>query len=281
MKTASLQAWPAMRKARPFEGLPDGLLDSILQSGTVRTCLNGVLLIGQGDTPEHMLLVLDGQLRTFMTGEDGKEVTLRMLDPGASCMGVALFMGKLSPVAVDAVGNARILQLPARFVKRLVIQNPRFAENMLRIAAANYRGVIEQIDAVALRTPFQRIGHYLLVEFISSGSDELTFELRFKKSLIASHLGMTPETLSRGLVMRTSRRRCAISCGVMRHSSGSCDPISSRICTASNRSKSDFGLKRCEQRSAVAWRSVNFRPPNGRDSNLAEFRVVVNCSIFI
>ena len=194
MKTASLQAWPAMRKARPFEGLPDGLLDSILQSGTVRTCLNGELLIGQGDTPEHMLLVLDGQLRTFMTGEDGNEVTLRMLDPGASCMGVALFMGKLSPVAV---GNARILQLPARFVKRLVIQNPRFAENMLRIAAANYRGVIEQIDAVALRTPFQRIGHYLLVEFISSGSDELTFELRFKKSLIASHLGMTPETLSR------------------------------------------------------------------------------------
>ena len=139
-----------------------------------------------------MLLVLDGQLRTFMTGEDGKEVTLRMLDPGASRMGVALFMGKLSPVAVDAVGNARILQLPARFVKRLVIQNPRFAENMIRIAAANYRGVIEQIDAVALRTPFQRIGHYLLVEFISSGSDELTFELRFKKSLIASHLGMTP-----------------------------------------------------------------------------------------
>ena len=169
-----------MRKARPFEGLPDGLLDSILQSGTVRTCLNGELLIGQGDTPEHMLLVLDGQLRTFMTGEDGNEVTLRMLDPGASCMGVALFMGKLSPVAVDAVGNARILQLPARFVKRLVIQNPRFAENMIRIAAANYRGVIEQIDAVALRTPFQRIGHYLLVEFISSGSDELTFELRFK-----------------------------------------------------------------------------------------------------
>ena len=214
MKTASLQAWPAMRKARPFEGLPDGLLDSILQSGTVRTCLNGELLIGQGDTPEHMLLVLDGQLRTFMTGEDGNEVTLRMLDPGASCMGVALFMGKLSPVAVDAVGNARILQLPAVFFTDI-------------------------------------------------------------------HTTGVPSCQSRGLVMRTSRRRCAISCGVMRHSSGSCDPISSRICTASNRSKSDFGLKRCAQRSAVAWRSVNFRPPNGRDSDLAEFRVVVNCSIFI
>jgi len=178
-------------------GLPDSLLESILQSGTVRSCLNGELLIGQGDTPEHMFLVLDGQLRTFMTGEDGGEVTLRMLDPGDSCMGVALFMGKLSPVSVDAVGNARVLQLPARLVKRLVIQNPRFADNMLCIAAANYRGVIEQIDAVALRTPFQRIGHYLLTEFISSGSDKLTFELRFKKSLIASHLGMTPETLSR------------------------------------------------------------------------------------
>lgn len=126
-----------MRRSRPFEGLPDGLLETILQSGAVRTCLNGELLISQGDTPEHMFLVLDGQLRTFVTGEDGNEVTLRMLDPGASCMGVALFMGALSPVAVDAVDDARILQLPARFVKRLVIQNPRFAENLLRIAAAN------------------------------------------------------------------------------------------------------------------------------------------------
>lgn len=197
MKAALSQPWLAIRNSRPFEGLPDRLLDSILQSGTVRQCFSGELLIGQGDMPEHMFLVLDGQLRTFMTSQDGSEVTLRMLDPGDSCMGVALFMGKLSPVSVDAVGNARILQLPARFLKQLVVQEPVFADNMLRIAAANYRGAIEQIDAMALRTPFQRIGHYLLTEFISTGSEELTFELRFKKSLIASHLGMTPETLSR------------------------------------------------------------------------------------
>ena len=137
MKTALSKAWLAMRRSRPFEGLPDGLLETILQSGAVKTCLNGELLISQGDTPEHMFLVLDGQLRTFVTGEDGNEVTLRMLDPGASCMGVALFMGALSPVAVDAVDDARILQLPARFVKRLVIQKPRFAENMLHIAAGH------------------------------------------------------------------------------------------------------------------------------------------------
>ena len=119
-----------MRKARPFEGLPDGLLDSILQSGTVRTCLNGELLIGQGDTPEHMLLVLDGQLRTFMTGEDGNEVTLRMLDPGASCMGVA---------------SQRPHPSASGPLRKAACHPDRFAENMLRIAAANYRGVIEQI----------------------------------------------------------------------------------------------------------------------------------------
>ena len=67
---------------------------------------------------------------------------------------------------------------------------------MLGIIAANYRGAIQQIDTGTLRTPLQRIGHYLLVEHILNGSDDLMFELRFKKSLIASHLGMTPETLS-------------------------------------------------------------------------------------
>ena len=74
-----------MRRSRPFEGLPDGLLETILQSGAVRTCLNGELLISQGDTPEHMFLVLDGQLRTFVTGEGKGRVA--DADPGASCMG--------------------------------------------------------------------------------------------------------------------------------------------------------------------------------------------------
>ena len=186
-----------LRDVPPFAGLSDDLFRNILAGGTVKSCPDGYILVQQGDPPSDMFFVLEGQLRTLLTNEEGREVTLRLLDPGVSCMGTVLFMGGLSPVTVETVGKVRIFQLPGHFVKNLVLEHPRFAASMLGIIAANYRGAIQQIDTVTLRTPLQRIGHYLLVEHILNGSDNLMFELRFKKSLIASHLGMTPETLSR------------------------------------------------------------------------------------
>ena len=158
---------------------------------------DGQCVVQQGDEPDYLYIIIEGQLRSLRRNEDGDEVTLRLLDPGVSCMGTVLFMGGLSPVTVETVGEVRIFQLPGHFVKNLVLQHPQFANSMLGIIAANYRGAIQQIDTVTLRTPLQRIGHYLLVEHTLNGSDDLMFELRFKKSLIDSHLGMTPETLSR------------------------------------------------------------------------------------
>ena len=55
-----------------------------------------------------------------------------------------------------------------------------------------------------------------------------------------------------GMPQRGNNRRCAINGGVIRRSAGICDPISSRICTASNRSKSGLGLNCRAHQSAVA-----------------------------
>lgn len=197
MKPASSQVVRAVRKAQPFTTLSDSVVKAVIDTGVIKSFADGELLLAQGDLPHHMFVIIAGQLRTHLTSEDGGDITLRLLEPGESCMGVILFTGSLSPYAISAVGDTKLLQLPSRFIRHLVIDQPDFAASMLHLAASNYRGTIAQVDAVTLRTPFQRIGHYLLVEFIATNSDALTFDLRFKKSLIANHLGMTPETLSR------------------------------------------------------------------------------------
>ena len=57
-----------------------------------------------------------------------------------------------------------------------------------------------QIDAITIKTAKDRVGYYLLNRYID-GHNANTFELSFKKSEIARHLGITPETLSRSLAM--------------------------------------------------------------------------------
>ena len=186
-----------IRKSRPFKGPPDATIDHVLGNGQVRSFGDGQILVQQGEWPQYFYFVLAGQLHMSLINNEGSALTLRMLEPGHSCMAAILFMGNASPVTVQTYGDTTLWALPGKRVKKMIFDDPAFAANMLQIAIARYRNSIDHIHTIALKTPLQRIGHYLLCEHLARGATDLTFELAYKKSVIASHLGMTPETLSR------------------------------------------------------------------------------------
>ena len=184
---------------RLFQGLDKPALQDIFTHSVVKEYEGGKLLVQQGDDVMCVFVLLKGHLRTFRTGKDGDEVTLRMLKAGNSCMAATVFMGGASPVAVEVTSPSQILKIPAGFVKNLVLKDNQFARNMLKIIARHYEYAISQVDSISIKTPFQRIGHYLLQKHVEQGANSMSFELDFKKAIIASHLGMTPETFSRAL----------------------------------------------------------------------------------
>lgn len=184
-------------QSRPFAGLPEATMERVLHQGHIRQFGDGRILVHQGAWPQNLYVVLEGQLKTSLINDEGSELTLRMLGPGNTCMAAILFMGNPSPVTVQTYGDTTLWVLPGTLAKKLILKDPKFAANMLKIAVARYSKSIDHIHTIALKTPLQRIGHYLLGEHISRGANDLTFELPYKKSIIASHLGMTPETLSR------------------------------------------------------------------------------------
>lgn len=186
-------------KPRLFQGLDETALQDILSYSVVKEYEGGKMLVHQGDNVWCVFILLDGHLRTFRTGKEGDEVTLRMLDQGESCMAATVFMGGNSPFAVEVTAKSRILEVPASFVKNFVLKDSQFSINMLKTLATHYESAIDQVDNISIKTPFQRIGHYLLQKHIEQGSNSMSFELGFKKATIASHLGMTPETFSRAL----------------------------------------------------------------------------------
>lgn len=189
----------AKGKPHLFQGLDKSTLQDILSCAVAKEYEGGELLVQQGDDAWCVFILLEGHLRTFRTGKDGDEVTLRMLSAGNSCMGATVFMGGTSPVGVEVTSWSRLLEIPASFVRNLVLKDNKFAQNMLKIVAKHYEYTIGQVDSISIKTPFQRIGHYLLQKHIEQGSSNMSFELGFKKATIASHLGMTPETFSRAL----------------------------------------------------------------------------------
>jgi len=71
--------------------------------------------------------------------------------------------------------------------------------NILQSIANQYKNAIQQIDSIANKLSVDRLGYYLLKESIDQNLSSLNIELQSKKTMIASHLGMVPETFSRSL----------------------------------------------------------------------------------
>lgn len=186
-------------KPKLFQGLDEQSLQKILENSVLQNYESGRMLVQQGDEPAHIYFIVDGRVRTLRTSLDGDEATIRMLKPGETCMEAVLFMGGPSPIAVQTVADSNLLLIPGSFVKNFVLQNNQFANNLLRIVTRHYKTAMHQIDAMTIKTPVQRVGYYFLQKHMEQGSNNMAFELPFKKSTIANHLGITPETFSRAL----------------------------------------------------------------------------------
>ncbi|HRW29559.1 MAG: cyclic nucleotide-binding domain-containing protein [Alphaproteobacteria bacterium] len=187
------------KKPQLFEKLSEESQKRILECSVLKKYEKNRLLVQQGDTPKFVYLVMSGSLKTFRINDEGGEATIRMLEPGDTCMEAVMFMGGPSPINVQTLTESETLLIPERIIKTLVFEDTQFSVNLLRIVTRHYKNAMHQIDAMNIKSPLQRIGYYFLLKHIEQGNESLEFKLPFKKQMVANYLGMTPETFSRSL----------------------------------------------------------------------------------
>ncbi len=197
--TALPHSFMETKRPQLFDGLSEACLQEILAYSVLQEHETAKLLVQQGDRPLGLYLVVKGSVKTLRLGEDGQEATIRLLEPGDTCMEAVLFMGGRSPISVQTLNDCTLLMIPERIVKAHVLSDAQFAVNILRIVTRHYKNAIYQIDAINIKSPLQRVGYYFLEKHLETGHDDLEFRLPFRKQVIANYLGMTPETFSRAL----------------------------------------------------------------------------------
>lgn len=183
-----------------FKGLHEDALGSILSHAVIKNEPEGVTLVHQGDTPQHLYLILSGAVQTVRTTSEGKDVPVRLMGANETFMDAVIFMNAPSPISARTASSSTILMIPAAIIRKMVAVNGHFAMNMLQITAGFYKKAIHQIESVTAKSPAQRVGYYLLNAYLEQGDPAATtFRLPHQKSVIANHLGMQPETFSRAL----------------------------------------------------------------------------------
>ncbi|MEW6277185.1 MAG: Crp/Fnr family transcriptional regulator [Candidatus Eremiobacterota bacterium] len=207
-KTRILQAFPAFLTA------PEEVLEQLVARGHLARAKAGELLTMQGHSCQRFGLLLEGQVRIYKLGENGREVTLYRLEPGDCCILAAscILSGVPFPAFAVAETDCELLTVPPDALRRWMAEHDFWRSFLFGTLARRLSDVIEVVEEVAFRRVDVRLAEYLLAFGLG--------EVRRTHQEIAVDLGTSREVVSR--ILKDFERRGALT--VTRGALRSIDP---------------------------------------------------------
>lgn len=192
----------ALRRTTLFGELNEAELAALSERAVERRlCRNEVLFVA-GDEAAGLFVIVEGALRAFREGVDGREQVIHVERAGATIAELPVFDDKPYPSTVAADEDSSVLFLDKREVKSLCLKHPEIGLAALKLLAGRLRKCAELVEALSLREVDQRLARWLLTEARArgkrnDGSLELTLVLTNQQ--IAARIGSVREVVSRAL----------------------------------------------------------------------------------
>lgn len=179
-----------------FSGLGRPELARLLQFSSVQRYPPGTLLFHEGDQPDKLHVILSGTVEIFSDGS-GREWGVMLMNAGDLFVPAAVLFNERYTISARTLGFCRMLLLDAKHVRAVAAESAKFAMQLSRAMAGQFRVAIRQVLDLKSRNAAQRLANFLLK--IVDSSPCPAPELPMRKRNLAARIGMTPETLSRTL----------------------------------------------------------------------------------
>ena len=190
--------WDVVMRAPLFKAMGPAISRTMIGERSPKTYARGEALFEQGDSADGFFCVVEGWAKLYRLREDGEEVVVAIFSAGETLAEVAMFLGGRYPASCEAVSPARILKIDATNLRRAVLAEPQLAFDMLAAASMRLRHLVDEIEQLKARNAPQRIADFF-VKQADAAAGAARIALPYEKALIASRLGMKPESFSRAL----------------------------------------------------------------------------------
>jgi CRP-like cAMP-binding protein len=187
----------ALRRSHLFSGLDEDQYLEVMNHAAPVEVAAGQLLFGQGDPVEAFYWVGDGLIRLFRSSPQGDEKVIELVGSGRFFAEAALFMGGRFPVNAAAQTNSRLIAIDGAAFKAWLAQDASRCFRLLAGMSARLHKLVNEIDSLTLMKGTDRLLQYLLDHSEPDDSGQTVVELEAPKQVIASRIGVKPETLSR------------------------------------------------------------------------------------
>lgn len=192
----------AIASAPMFDGLDAAHAEFLAAQSRPIFLPGGQVLFRRGTPSTGFYVVRDGRMQLSVSNAEGVVKVLEIISPGGAFGHAVMFLRDPYPVDATALIDTHLVFVPATAVDRILDGDPAMARLMLASMAKRLQAKVQDIAALSLQSATQRIVAYVLGAMRDDGmrsGPSATVELPALKQVLASRLGMTPETFSRAM----------------------------------------------------------------------------------
>jgi CRP-like cAMP-binding protein len=184
-----------LRHHHLFDRLPDQAFHEVCGLANLRRLESGDSLFHQGDAAERFYLVLEGQMKLIRTLPEGQEKLVEVIQTGQSFAEALLFSGtRCYPVTAIATRASSLASIDGVHYRHLLEEQPKICLDLLASFSIRLHQRLNEIDTLTLANASRRVVRYLSQAPQNANGD---IQLSVSKRLVASQLGIQPETFSR------------------------------------------------------------------------------------
>ena len=180
-----------------YDKLPEAEQAALTQVAALRTASQGTLLHSGERDCMGLLVIRSGQLRAYITSDEGKEITLyRLFERDICLFSASCVMSSVQfDIMISAEKDTEFWIIPPYYYKSLMERSAEVANYTNRIMASRFTEVMWLMEQVMWKSFDKRLAAFLIEESQLEG----TMQLRITHEQIAAHLGSAREVVTRML----------------------------------------------------------------------------------
>ena len=183
------------RSASPFAHLDEASLRGLAPHSAARAFPKNAVVVNEGDETDSLYVLLSGRVKVFITGDDGREVVVNVIEAG-DYFGELSLDGGARSASVMTLEPCRFFVISHKDVEGLLTANPAFARDLIEKLIGKVRSLTGKVRDLALKDVYGRFVRFVEENTVEHDGERVVPE-RLTQHDIAARIGGSREMVSR------------------------------------------------------------------------------------
>ena len=199
MERPSKEMVEELRALELFTALDSRRLQLVIDGSRLVRLDTGERLFDHGQPARQFFHLRSGQLKLFRNSPSGGEKIIEIVQPGGTFAQAVMFMAPAGgyPVSAEAIEPSVLLGFDNEVMRGVLRESADTCLRMLASLSHRLRQQVDEIEKLTLHSAASRLAGYLVEQVPRGVHVSRAVHLTAPKNVIASRLGIQPETFSR------------------------------------------------------------------------------------